>query len=172
MCAAGPTFSYRLAWRPFLEPISAKKSRTYIPTRTIQLLYVTQRITSYHGSERFDHRPPERVAVGSGVSHNPRRARKRNILAGATEGDRIREETGEGRCLEKQPATATFALSAAFYLHLRNTNKTPLKKITAPLQDLSGVGEGFAREQQQAGPGQVTHSFYLILCLSLASREA
>lgn len=78
------------------------QSRTYNPTRTIQLPYVTQRIrnqiTDLNGLIADLSNVPPWVPLSS---HNPRRAKQCDHLAGAADGDRIREETAEGRCLKK-----------------------------------------------------------------------
>lgn len=163
-CAAGPTFRYPLAAERNPGPLAAnfsspflEKSRTYNPTRTIQLPYVTSGFRSDHGSERLDHGPLERAAVGSGVSHNPRHVSQCDHLAGAAEGDRIREETAEGRCVEKHPAAATLPFSRPKHTTNTKQQKQYKENHSFLFQDLSGVGEGFAREQQQqAEPGQVT----------------
>lgn len=163
-CAAGPTFRYPLAaernpWsqaanfsRPFLE-----KSRTYNPTRTIQLPYVTSGFRSDHGSERLDHRPLERAAVGSGVSHNPRHVSQCDHLAGAAEGDRIREETAEGRCVEKQPAAVTFALLSSQTHDEHNTTKKIRRKSQLPLPGPFGSRRRVCSGTTTTGRARTSH---------------
>lgn len=77
------------------------------------------------GSERFDHRPLERAAVGSGVSHSPRRARHYHHLTILTGRDQRQEETAEGDCSDKQAifASQRQQLFAHLLFHTRGNIK-------------------------------------------------